>query len=51
MDTASRSLDTAKSLSWRTPYGKPGAVRMDRRKWTGSMPRKNYGPAQFPPGS
>jgi len=45
MNTASRSFGTRTSQRWLIRYGKPEAVRRDRRKRTGSMPPKNCGPA------
>src|SRR5580692_7401770 len=46
MNTASRLLGMPKSPNWHMHYGKRGAVRKDRRRWTGSKPLKHCGPAQ-----
>ena len=47
-DMASRLSGTTTSPRWRMSCGKPGAVRKDRRKRIGFVPRNNYEPAVTP---
>src|ERR1039458_6372393 len=51
MNTASRYLGTRTSQRWLMRYGKPGAVRRDHRKKTGSMPCNNCGTVRLASGS
>ena len=46
MNTGLRPLGMPTSPGWLMNYGKPEAVRRDRRTRTGSTPRRNCGPAE-----